>query len=533
MPEAIQNIINRIVNWWKKFSTKQKAIIISAAAVVVIALVILVYVVTRPTWMNLITCTSAEQSAKVKELLEGQSIEYQQSQDGMSYSIKKEDEANASILLGTNDIPTDGYSIDNVIDGSFSTTEADKEKKYKLYLEEKFSKHLSSLNGVESAEVTLNLPENSGTISSKKQEGYANVILHLKGEDGMDEDTAAGIAQYIATGLGNSNTDNILILDGNGKVSFSGGDSASGAGTASNNQSARDKANNSLANKIKGVVLGTQVYDEVKVAANLNMNFDKVNEVDYNYYINEDQTSPYMDARSESTSESESGVGGVPGTDTNNNDTTYVIRDNTTNKASTSDVNEDYLPSEKITTTDKEVGSIDLEASTLSVVAKSYVIYNEDKMKDQGQLDDQTFDEFVAANSEIRRVDVDAEVLTMVSNASGIPEQNISMVAYEVPMFQYSSGIGLDLVTIIEIVLMLVVLGLLVFVVLRTLKKKKQEEEEEEITIEDLIASQEDELEDIDYNDKSEARMLIEKFVDERPEAVATLLRNWLNDDWS
>ena len=41
-----------------------------------------------------------------------------------------------------------------------------------------------------------------------------------------------------------------------------------------------------------------------------------------------------------------------------------------------------------------------------------------------------------------------------------------------------------------------------------------------------------EELEDIGYNEKSEARLLIEKFVDERPEAVATLLRNWLNDDW-
>ena len=33
--------------------------------------------------------------------------------------------------------------------------------------------------------------------------------------------------------------------------------------------------------------------------------------------------------------------------------------------------------------------------------------------------------------------------------------------------------------------------------------------------------------------DKSETRKAIEKFVDENPEAVALLLRNWLNDDWS
>ena len=155
MPEAIQNILTRIKEWWLKFTTKQKAIIISATAIVIVALVILAYVVTRPTWVTLISCTTAQQASTVKELLEGDNIEYQTSQDGMTYMVKEEDQSNANILLGTNNIPAAGYSISDVIDGSFSTTEADKEKKYKLYLEEKFAKDLSALDNVESAEVTL------------------------------------------------------------------------------------------------------------------------------------------------------------------------------------------------------------------------------------------------------------------------------------------------------------------------------------------------------------------------------------------
>ncbi len=39
-------------------------------------------------------------------------------------------------------------------------------------------------------------------------------------------------------------------------------------------------------------------------------------------------------------------------------------------------------------------------------------------------------------------------------------------------------------------------------------------------------------MEDIEFSDKSAARVQIEKFVDENPEAVAQLLRNWLNEDW-
>ena len=39
-------------------------------------------------------------------------------------------------------------------------------------------------------------------------------------------------------------------------------------------------------------------------------------------------------------------------------------------------------------------------------------------------------------------------------------------------------------------------------------------------------------LEDIEYKDKTGAKEMIENFVTENPEAVAQLLRNWLNDDW-
>ena len=46
MPERVQQILNRIVEWWKNFNTRQKALIISIAAVVVVAFSILGFVMT-------------------------------------------------------------------------------------------------------------------------------------------------------------------------------------------------------------------------------------------------------------------------------------------------------------------------------------------------------------------------------------------------------------------------------------------------------------------------------------------------------
>ena len=180
MPERVQNILNRVKEWWQKFSIKQKTLLISITAVIILALVILAVVMNRPNMVTLITCENTKEASEVKNLLDGENIKTEISSDGLTFSVNKKDESTASILLGSNGIPTEGYSIDNVFDGSFSTTESDKNKKYQLYLEKKFEDQLETISNVASASVSLSIPEEDGTIISMGQETYASVILDRK-----------------------------------------------------------------------------------------------------------------------------------------------------------------------------------------------------------------------------------------------------------------------------------------------------------------------------------------------------------------
>ena len=121
----------------------------------------------------------------------------------------------------------------------------------------------------------------------------------------------------------------------------------------------------------------------------------------------------------------------------------------------------------------------------------------------------------------------------MVSKATGIGEANISIIAYEEPMFVDASGSAIKATDIVQIVLIVLILGLLAFVILRSMRAEKSEPEAEELSVENLLQSTPDsDLEDIELESKSQERMMIEKFVEENPEAVANLLRNWLNEDW-
>ena len=160
------------------------------------------------------------------------------------------------------------------------------------------------------------------------------------------------------------------------------------------------------------------------------------------------------------------------------------------------------------------------------------VIKEEDARK-QGLLEGVTWDEYKAQNAEPARMNIDEEFYDAVATATGMNKENITIMAYNRNEFIDGEGLAASMADIVSIVLIVLILALLGFVVIRSMRTKKEEVPEEELSVETLLQSApEMELEDLEAESKSETRKMIEKFVDENPEAAANLLRNWLNEDW-
>lgn len=517
---------------------------ISSVSVVVVALIILGVVATRPEKMDLVTASDANEASTIKDLLDGQSIAYTQSQDGMTFTIDKKDEASATILLGQNGIYSNGYTgkdanesykYTDISSGSFTQTEADKQRNMQHYLQTQMDTYLATLSNVKSAKVNFNIPSDDGTLAAKQEEASASCLLELSGS--MSDDQAAAIAKFIATGLGNKTTENITIIDTDDNILFSGGDEATTGGIASTNLTAKQKRERYTENQVKKVLAknatGKAIYDNVQVAANLDMDFSDTKKTRWEYDVAEGQTQGYLDSKTTKSSTSDGANAGVPGTDSNNDSNSYVTQNGATNHTETNEESDDYLPNETKTETQQEAGDVNYDNSSITVTAYNDVIYDEDQMKASGKLKNQTFDEFVAKNSGMTATRASNQVIQAISNATGIPTSNITINAYDVPQFHYSTG-GRTWLDWLEIILALLIFVLLGFVAFRSLRGKREEQEAEEVTVDTLLHDQEqqEELEDIGYNEKSEARQLIEKFVEEKPEAAANLLRNWLNEDW-
>ena len=538
MVDRLRALWARIREWWDRFTTRQKTWIVIGASVVLLTIIILVTVLTRPRYSPLITAETTKEASDIVALLEGDSITYRISQDGLKIDVLEQQLSQAELLLGANDIPAVGYSIDNVTSGGFSTTEADKQKKYVVYLESRLENNfIKNFNAIKNAYVELNIPDNDGTLIRSEEEASASILLELTDPQAFTEDNAAYLAKAVATAIGNKTTERIQIMDTDGNMLFSGGDDATISGMATTQLNTKTKAEALVKKEVKSVLLGTNQYDTVEVATNLVLDFSQEEDTTHLYYAPDGQAQGVLSHRDTYAAENVNGTAGVPGTDTNNDETTYVIQDNTNSSSSVEEESYDYLPNERITKRTSTPGVVDYGASSISVTAIDYNIIREEDADTQGLLDDMTWEEYKLANAASQPLEVTDEMIDIVAMATGISRENIAMVAYVEPIFFDREGSLVSLTDVLQIVLILLILGLLAFVILRSMRQQKQPEDEtvEELSVEQLLESQPDldSLDNIEVEEGSELKRLIEKFVEDNPEAAAILLRNWLAEDFA
>lgn len=537
MPERLRAIWQKILDWWNQFTARQKTLIVGAGAVVLLTIIILVTVLNQPQYVPLVTANSAKEASEIKQLLDENSVNYKMSDDGMEFKVLKKDQGTTSVLLGANDIQSYTYSFDNVTNGSFSTTESDKQKKFVRYLESTLSENfIAKFDAIKSAEVKLNIPDNDGTLIGNKDEASAWVLLTLEDNATFNEDNAAYLARAVATAVGNKTTNNITILDNQGNMLFSGSEDATIAGMASTQLSLKAKAEQLVKSEVRKVLLGTKLYDNIEVASNLVMDFSNEKVTQHDYTPADGQTQGVLSHESIYNAENVNGVDGIPGTDSNQDDeTTYVTQDNTNSSSTITEETRDYLPNEKITVTENNPGAVQYDKSSISVTAINYVVRREEDYK-PAENNNMTWDEYKVANSEPVKEDVPEEMINVVAKATGIAAENVAMAAYTEYIYFDRTGSNITLTDILQIVVILITLALLAFIVIRSMwvsKKTEEEPEPEPLSVEQLLESQPEEvLEDIEMDTGSETKRLIEKFVEENPEAAATLLRNWLNEDY-
>lgn len=541
MREKVKEIPEKFKVFWDKYTSKQKTIVIAIICVVLIAIGVVAWLASRPTWSKFQVFDSVDDANTMTKALDDQSITWKASSDGKTIYVHQDDMTNALYAMSDNGLTDKGYTWDAAFDNSMSTTESEKDQKRVLALQSEIRQSLIQYKFIDDANVFINVSESTYTVLSSddaetaKTSITASIELNDKNKDLLDDKTAETLAYWLANTVG-TDVKNVIINDTDGKCIYNGNTSDGLGGVLTGGSTEYcNKLRNTIADNVTTLLIRCG-YDDAQVGTDgIQFDMNKIETLTKEYSVDDGREYGYPTNLYTYSSKGASGNGGTPGTDSNDSDTDYV-NNSSSGTSNTVDVQKltDLLTNEKVQNIKQETPAIKLADSSLGIVVRKYTVYKEDDLKADGTLDKTTWDQFISQNNKISTTTVSTDEINLISAATGVSANKITVLAYNVPQFVSSTKSSNGISNYLMIILTVLIIALLIFVILRGASPLAAEDEEPELSVEQLLATTKENqsLDDIEFSDKSETRKMIEKFVDENPEAVAQLLRNWLNDEW-
>ena len=109
MADKLKEIPGKILEWWNKFTNRQKTIIVIIAAAVVFTFVIVIYTFTKPEYIRLGTYENTTTAAEIVEILDGAGITHRESADALTVEVQSGQVAQAKLAIAA-----EGYVPDDL-----------------------------------------------------------------------------------------------------------------------------------------------------------------------------------------------------------------------------------------------------------------------------------------------------------------------------------------------------------------------------------------------------------------------------------
>ncbi|MCX7710683.1 MAG: flagellar basal-body MS-ring/collar protein FliF [Clostridia bacterium] len=525
MPEMLSRMQQQVVEFWKNLEKSQRNRILITSAILLAAITIGIYLLTKPNYMTLIKNADPKEVGEMTKILDDKKVWNKVENNGGNIVIYTKDNNTAQAALVQNGYPkSNNFTFEDAFKMiKLNTTESDKKKLWEEYKAKSLAAKLKSLDNVEYADVTLTMPEPSPFVTKDEQKPTANIMVKPKGE--LTGKQVEGIKLMVARSVENLNPKDISVIDNNGNPLGSEGNEIDAPGTQ---YEMKQKVKKELEKSVRDLFNGQfDNFDAIRVVANPVLDFNK--EVKQIKEITNPQgLEGGATISKEETKETlkNDGASGAPGTDSNpgnTNSPSYQMGNNPNSSYNkqTSKVNNEF--NETQTSAEKALGAMDAEKSSMTVS----LLYGT-RVTDDTKITPELI----------------AQIQKSVSDATGIQASKVSVNKFKVaPPVEPKKPMSETVKEIFNTYGMFaLILVLMIALVIMAIPRKKREPAQElaaqgagagNVTGPKFIVPEGHEvIPEIDLEERSEVKKQIEKFVKQKPDAVAQLLRNWLADEW-
>jgi flagellar M-ring protein FliF len=322
MNEQLKKVRDNIRDYWNNLSSRRKITAVALFSGIIIIAIVTVALLNRTSYVKLYEGLEASQAANVVTTINALGYEANMQSNGTVYVVAGTEDVIA-MQLAQQDIPQTTIPYDDYVNNiDMFTTESEKAQYLRIAMENRMSKIISTLEGVDTATVTLSIPENQNTvITTLRLQPTASVTVYLEPQiTRLSDKQIEGIKNIVSPAAAGLTPDNISIQDGAGIPQVSAGDIGGTSMEVLTERFAyKTRYENDIQRKIENML--APVYGETGFAATVNMilNFDAKQEetTDYSAEPGSDNTGVLQYDDSTSASGGTTATGGVAGEEVN------------------------------------------------------------------------------------------------------------------------------------------------------------------------------------------------------------------------
>lgn len=525
MPEFLSRILKPIQEFWKGLDKSQKIRIYVLTGIVTVAVGLGLFLLTRPTYTTLIQDASSEDIAAMQKVLTDKGISYKLTDDKSGIIVNTDDSDNAHLELVSAGYPKNGLTFADALSNiKINTTESDKKHIWHELDEADIARQLKLIKNVKDASVTINNPEKTLFIDdTDSKDATASVVITRNGE--INPEQAENIVKLVASSVEGLDPKKVTVVDQEGNTLNTDTNDALNKTTTQYEMKQQVKAD--YERNVKDLLNGQfDSFDTAKVVVNPILDFNTLSEKSTSY-ANPDgmDTGALQEKDVEKEKVTNGSTGSTVGV--NANPGTTPSYPNTTSDGvgnyDRSKINEKYKYNESQKQSEKSLGKVIPEESSVAITLQ----YGK-RVLDDSKL----------------TTELVSQVQKLASSATGIPVENITITKLKVqPPTVETPTMSETIQSLVSTfglpALLLLMLIIMVIVAIPKKDKKSKELEPAFAGIEEILPPKynfndmkQEPVPEIDTEERSEVKKQLEKFVKQKPDAVAQLLRNWLTDDY-
>ncbi|MCL2565197.1 MAG: hypothetical protein FWE24_05225 [Defluviitaleaceae bacterium] len=541
MQDKIRELVDNLGDRWRGLERGQKMRLGLGGLLLILAISATLYFTLRPDWVNLFTNRDITTLSGARAVLNDAGINYRITDGGRSLAVMSRDEFAARAVISEH--PEVGgltfFDFQDYIDSvGFGVSEAVRRDMSLMAEQNRIANAIRGMAGITDATVWLNIPEERNIIFGTAPPATASVLINHVGQ--IDHNSARAIAELVASAVPALEVENVTVTNQLMQTLFSG-DIDPMTSTITSDFEMELTRRNMIQMEVQRLV-GPH-FDDVRVLSNIVVNTNqRTSEMRIPILTDVDGNTGALHQRITSQEQAQStGGGGEPGLGSNDQASAqYQIgaqaQETNANRRHTE---EHWEHGWEYVFERYSFGDLVPELSSIAIIGYRQRTFSQAHMEDNDLLNGQTWAEFV---EERRSIPLDITdtlppaLIASISMATGI--DNVSFTAFELPVFQPRVITPFNWELLVVFALLVILLALLFLSLFRRSQTEEVLEVAPELSVEDLLVSTQLEeevgepLKDIDYNEGSDIKRQIDKFVEDRPEAVAQLLRNWLNEGW-